>query len=610
MAKKFNKYIIFCLSFIIIFPMIFYFIFFFNEKDNVELKCKNGIRHDFEVSYKSKGNYNLDFISENNGNFEFELNGSVKELCENNGDDFLYIKYDFNDTNIFGKNENKPYLIHDSNVRNKFIYLKLNKLGEILDIVYEKELDRLLSNVYKDYIENSIVNFKNYVNKDTSWKFSYKKLDVINNFIFHKNKQKITRIFVDNEEYNNVNNKSDRLNPESVVKRIYSTDSNTEFFVNQDNYPINVIMIRKSESYMFKKLISKDDTYFQKNFMKYEKENSTEKIINYFSNINENYIKTDLSAKDVLESLEKKSLLVNLKHENFKKFLEKVDWKDKTKYTEYFLQLTSLFVLKPEVLKDVEDYLVSINENSDEFLLIQSSLLAANTDNAQSVIRNVFLRVNDENAKTISIINLGFFDNPSIDTENFIRENMKSSDERIKQTSILAYGNIGKKISKFDQDRYEFIYNDLSKMYLNSNDNSLKKVTILSLGNLSEPRIYNLIKQELSSENELIKKSSIFALRYIDAEEINKDLYKILESSSSVNVRSTVIEVISYRIQTKELIELQKFLLRNDASESIRSGILKNLDQLGLKDELIYAKENDLSKSIRNYAESLLAKYQ
>ena len=51
---------------------------------------------------------------------------------------------------------------------------------------------------------------------------------------------------------------------------------------------------------------------------------------------------------------------------------------------------------------------------------------------------------------------------------------MDDSNKKIKHTSILVYGNIGKKLNTLQSNRYDNIYSDLSKLYLNSHDESLK----------------------------------------------------------------------------------------------------------------------------------------
>ena len=187
---------------------------------------------------------------------------------------------------------------------------------------------------------------------------------------------------------------------------------------------------------------------------------------------------------------------------------------------------------------------------------------------------------------------------------------MDDSNKKIKHTSILAYGNIGKKLNTLQSNRYDNIYSDLSKLYLNSHDESLKNVSIMALGNLADEKVYKLIQNSLLSENETIRKSAIFSLRFIDNYAINNELLKFLTEDQSVNVKLTVLETITFRKQSKELIELQKKLLRNHDSELVRSSVLKNLDREGLIEELKFAKENDSSKSVRDYAELLLANYQ
>ncbi len=601
--KKYKLYF-----FIIILLIFFLFFFAFGSKETM-VGCEKGKNFVYQVKYFSKGVISADLINGTSTPFSFKLEGDVAESCSLGTDaDHFYIRYDF--SGLRNMPDNYSDILNENISTKNYAYVKIAKNGYVSEMIFSNSIEDYLLNIYKEYIENSVVNFSNNKWWKSEWENSYKKLDELFNFKYIKNGNNVVKYFVDTKD-DYASKKTEIISDiDNRLTRKYSPSSKINYMLNSYNYPNEVKMIRESQVYVLKKRVLTEDTNFFKKIYKIENLKNSENLAYFFEKENEsNFIKTDFLAKDVGEKLDNRVLLENFKYKTFQEILENFDWQNKDKHTEYFHNLKSLFMLKPGSLKEVEDYLSSINYNSDDFLLIHSALLSANTDEAQSVMRNVYTRISNEDAKIISIVNLGFFDFPSIETEQFIKEKMNDSNKNIKHTSILAYGNIGKKLNTIQSNRYDGIYSDLSKLYLNSHDESLKNVSIMALGNLAEDKVYKLIKNSLSSENETIRKSAIFSLRFIDNYTINSELLKFLAEDPSVNVKLTVLETIAFRKQSKELIALQIQLLRNHDSELVRSSVLKNLDRAGLVEELKFAKENDSSKSVRDYAELLLAKY-
>lgn len=602
-----KKYKIYFFVIILLIISLIYFVFGRNE---IIVACENGKNFFYQVKYFSKGVISADLINSTSMPFSFNLEGDVAESCSLGTDSgYFYIKYDF--SGLKNISDNYSYILNENISNKNYAYAKIAKNGYVPEMIFSNSIEDYLLNIYKEYIENSIVNFSNNNRWKSEWENSYKKLDELFNFRYAKYGDTVIKYFVDTKD-DYASKKTEIISDhDNKLSRKFSPSSKINYILNSYNYPNEVKMKRESQVYVLKKRVLTEDTSFYKKIYKIENLKKQENLAYFFEKENKsNFIKTDFLAKDVGEKLDNRALLENFKYKSFQEILENFDWQNKDRHTEYFHNLKSLFVLKPETLKEVEDYLSNINDNSDEFLLIQSALLSANTVEAQAVIRNIYTRITNEEAKIISIINLGFFDFPSIETIQFIKDKMDDSNKKIKHTSILAYGNIGKKLNTLQSNRYDNIYSDLSKLYLNSHDESLKNVSIMALGNLADEKVYKLIQNSLLSENETIRKSAIFSLRFIDNYAINNELLKFLTEDQSVNVKLTVLETITFRKQSKELIELQKKLLRNHDSELVRSSVLKNLDREGLIEELKFAKENDSSKSVRDYAELLLANYQ
>ncbi|MBX9838239.1 MAG: hypothetical protein K2X69_07955, partial [Silvanigrellaceae bacterium] len=136
-----------------------------------------------------------------------------------------------------------------------------------------------------------------------------------------------------------------------------------------------------------------------------------------------------------------------------------------------------------------------------------------------------------------------------------------------------------------------------------------KKVSILSLGNLADSRALEIIYNESKSNDEKLRQSSAFALRFMESQKADLYLQEIIKNDESEIVKINALLAISFRKKNLENLKLQKYILRNDNSELVRLEALKNLANLGEKEDVEFALKNDSSKSIRNFAKNLLANF-
>ena len=486
------------------------------------------------------------------------------------------------------------------------IFIKISKFGVITEIKFNKSLDPFITNIYRDYISNSFINFTNFTSEKMSWEnyidnysgkmsFKYKYIDEL----------KIQRNFLNIGS----NKKSYLFEDSKKVTKLYSKESTSIFSLSKNNIPTSIDLKRIANSYLNNKKIGFEETIFSKKIIR---KNDLKIVNNVSPSIfqSTDFYSTDLNAKEVEQRLKEKTLLQNLKYLSFDEFLLKSDLKLKDHYTEYFLQLKSLFALKENSIPESITYLIKMENSNEEYNLVLSALISSGSNQAQKSLIEAFYMLNDSKAKIILLANLATVENPSLETEEFVKSQWKENDLDIKNTAVLALGNIGKNIQDSETERRNNIYNDLILELQNAKSVFDKQVALLALGNLSDYRSLQSIYKELMSDNDEVRKSAAFALRFINLSEPDKYLEYILSHDPSDSVKLSALEALSYRNSTPETLQIEKNILRNNQSESLRMQALRNLAQIGEKNEIEYAAKNDSSKSVRTYAENLLLRYQ
>ena len=595
--------------FVFLFISVFLFVKYFFESNklflsNKTLYCTPGELNRYDVIYSSKGNAKLSLIEDKDQFFQFELKGNVNESCISSEKDFVSLKLDFSESNLIGINQYLPFHLQNEKKDVLSVFVKLTKTGAVQDILFHKELNSTMSHIYRDYIANSFVDFSNYSDGKLTWRSYYKGYNEDIYFNYSYVGKKVERYFLENlkekESFKHVTK-----NP----TKKYLEGSKTVFEMFNNNIPRTVEMKRLSQSMLEGKIIGKEETLFSKKHFKTEVVSSFLKE-KELSSLNSNeFFRSNLAAPEAEQRLNQKIFLQHAKYKNFDDFLSKTNFMDQSSYTDYFLQLKSLFNLEPKSTNNASKHLISLSEFDDSFMLIVSALSAVGTPESQNALIETYHGIKDEKAKMSVLANLGLTESPTLATEEFLRNMMSQQEYKLKNTAILAMGNIGQKLLETDTEREEKIYKELMEKLITSNNDVEKKVALLSLGNLSDKRALSEIYKETNSTNETLRQYATFALRFIEDGNVDIYLRDILKKESSERVKVSALQAMTFRKMSPESLALQKETLRKDVSEIVRMEALSNLAQAGEKEELLYAKENESSQSIRNYAENLLAKY-
>ncbi|WP_161597691.1 HEAT repeat domain-containing protein [Fluviispira multicolorata] len=569
------------------------------------LSCNIGEKKIYDISYFSSGSSDLSLLQASKQKFKIEFKGKVKETCIENNNSNLIIQYDFKEAQAFVKNQEVSLSLNESHINTNLVLVTVSNIGLINEIHFSKYIDPTLSNIYRDYIANSFVDFTNKKDNENNWENEIENFSGKNFFHYAIQNARVTRSFIDRHTLENSYLYEETKN----IEKKYSKDSLTLYTLASNNIPFSINMKRNTLIFLNNKQIGFEESSFTKKLQQ-TKSKDLASVKNNADILKSNeFYKTDLLARDIDDRLKEKMLLENFKYTNFSDFISNSNLEKKDNYTEYFLQLKSLFVLEPKSARDTVGFLIKINKMSDEFSLVLSALVSAGTIESQQALIETFYSLSDKKAKMVLIANLATCEKPALETESFTRSLWSENDIDLKSTAILALGNIGKNLHENDSQRKNKILTDIVNELQNTNDAHGQGVALLALGNLSDERALDNINAKLSSPKEDIRKAAAFSLRFINRSEPDNYLKNILQNDSSDTVKLAALEALSFRVQRADIVDLQKQILRNNSSEKIRMQTLKNLAQAGQKDEIRYAMQNDLSKSVRTYAENLLTRF-
>ena len=317
--------------------------------------------------------------------------------------------------------------------------------------------------------------------------------------------------------------------------------------------------------------------------------NLSEKIlstINGYELLSDSFIKINYLSSRALSEKERKSLLASwpktftklnsseaLEIEIFKRELDGWSLNEvlslfdgnmdaATKQKAYF-KLLSWIYLNPDKLHSVEEELRNYPKDGSKVAVISSALLNSKRPEAQLVLKNsieYYLNYNETYTSTL-MNDLSLFENPSVENSKIFEKVLKNSRQRrIKNQALYNLGTYSDKLSSYSPENADRVVDSLINRYNETSKLELKTLLIGSLGNTKSSRSLEIIEKALSSEDEFLKAEAYLALRGIDDSTVDKLLSKGLINESSSVVKDRILNSISERNNSTNLLDLANYL--------------------------------------------------
>ena len=275
--------------------------------------------------------------------------------------------------------------------------------------------------------------------------------------------------------------------------------------------------------------------------------------------------------------------------------------------------LQNILKENPDFISKLDSQLLSLPSESNalRFLVgVLGSLTSAQSQDA--LVRALRARNLDTNAIDLIIPTLGFMSNPTQDAQDEIYRIANNGDKNSSSTAFLSLGLMAHSLNESDEIRSSEIVSDINSRLLKSKDANEQELLLGVLGNAGSPKSLTAISEFLNHKSPEIRAQAALALRRIDSNTADELLIERLTIENETWVKGEILESISHRKATSNVIQVQISLLNSEKNEGVKMHILKNLWMASENDSklgefLKTYSSSEKSNKIKKYVDELLA---
>lgn len=280
--------------------------------------------------------------------------------------------------------------------------------------------------------------------------------------------------------------------------------------------------------------------------------------------------------------------------------------------TPVYLKLKALFYLHPETTDNAIDFLVGTDFRDSRFHVLALALKDAGHEHAQSALLQSALLHQDEKSQIALLGQVGFFQNPSEETERAVRELRDQTDSQdIKQTAKLALGNMARAVRSEHPQRFDETLRESLAELIACNDFVDCVNALHVLGNIGAEEVLRFIPQFLEARDPNIRAVAVSALRFVELPKAEDIILATLLDDDEANVRRAAAYELSFRHLSEQTVSRVLMHLSQEPSEGVRVQILQSLEAELHKNHSAISQirslaQHDVSESVRQKASNIL----
>jgi hypothetical protein len=330
---------------------------------------------------------------------------------------------------------------------------------------------------------------------------------------------------------------------------------------------------------------------------------------------------TPLSASVSKEESEASIERTELATDNLEKLLADLakleSASDDKNETPIYLKFKALIYLHPESSAPLGQVLATADAKSLTMRVLTGALGVVSNPEAQAaLVGAIKARSTDWPALSMLIPALNEASAPTPLAEETVRElASESPNHDIASTAQLTLGAMAHNLAETSPERATRIVDSLIKQIDASSSADTTRLLLLALGNAGSPHAYSTIARFTNDSSPDLRAAAASALRWVDSDQADAQLIKVLSSDPESVVRLEAATAIGFRQINANAFEAQKQALATDKDEKVRLALLRNL----WKGRVVFpeareliekAATSDASEDVRKAATELLATHQ
>ncbi len=280
-----------------------------------------------------------------------------------------------------------------------------------------------------------------------------------------------------------------------------------------------------------------------------------------------------------------------------------------------YLKFKAVALIHPDTCSTMGELLANANPEGLSMRLLASVLGVTGSPQAQQALADAIRRRREDwPAQAFLLPALGQCAEPSTASINLLEELAYNSlHVPIASTAQLMLGTMAFNLARQGKpEKAAVIVESALSRLSQSTSVPLTTRYLLCLGNAGSLSALPALQTWISNSDAELRASAIYALRWIEAPEVDPILLHALDSDPAPEVRLKAIDALKFRNSTGAVVSALKGVVIGDASPRVRLAALGNLwDLRSTFPDVLPAVEaacKDSDEDIRNLAESMLGK--
>lgn len=319
-------------------------------------------------------------------------------------------------------------------------------------------------------------------------------------------------------------------------------------------------------------------------------------------------------SEEEREAIIQRSELGQATKESLLADLVRAEGEGKKRDTPLYLKFKALIFVHPEVCQDLGRLLAGSHPGSLTMGILSEALSGVGHEEAQAALVGAIQTLQQDSTALPGIVEqLGLVKMPTQQAEETIRKlAVGSSVGVVADAAILALGNMARNLEERESERANQIVDWIVSEIQEAQSEARIRLFLLSLGNAGSRRALKTILRFAEHPSSSLRSVAVSGLRWVDSEEADDWLARVLTSDEEASVRLEAVFALSFRKLSPETFQAIKKALLGDQATMVRLSILKNLlqpldDSPDVRRLIKQAAEKDPSPEVRRAASDIVA---
>jgi len=293
--------------------------------------------------------------------------------------------------------------------------------------------------------------------------------------------------------------------------------------------------------------------------------------------------------------------------------LEKAEREGKKSDTSLYLKFKALVFVHPELCPELAKMIAGSPPGSLKMRILTEALSGVGHEEAQKALIKVIQEFSGDSATVGTIIeSLGRVKYLIPEAVELVqRIATESENTRLSETALLSLGNMARNLAHKAARPSSEIVAFLVKETKAASSEDRTRTLLLALGNTGSSYALKTLLGFAANPSPELRSAAVAGLRWIESEEAEEWLIKVLTSDKEASVRLEAVFALSFKQVKPQIYQAIRKAFLEDRATIVRLSILENLlqpldDDPEVRQLIKQAATGDLSEEVRKAASNII----